>query len=175
MSKAYQKLPLELSQRAPIDYALESDYQVTFFDILRLNKRQHLIFDDVYHVPNGGHRHKSVALQMVAEGAKQGIHDLSLDVARRGFHGWRVELKVRRNVLSEHQVNVRKRLIEENYFAHTAWHYAEAFAMLLWYLEIPSSKVQGLPNKHCIQLPKQGGHDARCGCSDFRIENIKWW
>lgn len=189
-SKAYERLPLtggfdftrgkhkpsQVLKSAQRVRHKESDHQVTFFDVLRLNERQFPIFKDVYHVPNGGHRHEAVALKLRAEGVKPGIPDIHLDAARRGFHGFKCELKVERNKLGENQIYFRKRYIEEGFFTHSAWHYAELLAMLLWYLDIDIKKIQGLPNRHAIIIPAQGGqHDERCGCTDFRIANVKWW
>lgn len=44
-------------------------------------------------VPNGGKRDSREAMKLKAEGVIPGILDLSLDVARGGFHGWKAELK----------------------------------------------------------------------------------
>ena len=49
----------------------------------------------LYAVPNGGFRHKSVAGRMKAQGARAGVPDFNLDVARGPYHGLRIELKRR--------------------------------------------------------------------------------
>jgi hypothetical protein len=150
---------------------LETDHQVAVFDFLRLNRRKFPIFDDFYHVPNGGLRNKRVAAQLLAEGVRPGVHDIHLDAARRGFYGFKCELKVLYNDLSPDQSRIRKRLLQENYFAHTAWHYAEMINLILWYLDISPKSVQGYPHRVAVVLPPKGGHDERCGC-DFRIKDL---
>lgn len=49
----------------------------------------------LYAVPNGGFRHKAVAGKMKAQGARAGVLDFNLDIARGGYHGLRIELKRR--------------------------------------------------------------------------------
>jgi hypothetical protein len=47
----------------------------------------------MYHVPNGGHRHKLVAMKLKAQGVKAGVPDLVLPMARGGYFGLYVEFK----------------------------------------------------------------------------------
>lgn len=47
----------------------------------------------LYHIPNGGRRDSREAQDLKAQGVRPGIWDLSLDVARGEYHGWRCELK----------------------------------------------------------------------------------
>lgn len=44
-------------------------------------------------IPNGGRRDAKEAMALKSQGVKAGILDLSLDVARGGFHGLKIELK----------------------------------------------------------------------------------
>jgi len=48
----------------------------------------------LYASANGGLRTAATAGRLKGEGVKAGVFDLSLDCARRGFHGLRIELKV---------------------------------------------------------------------------------
>jgi hypothetical protein len=48
----------------------------------------------MFAIPNGGHRNMLVAKKMKAEGVKPGVPDIFLPVARQGFHGLFVEMKV---------------------------------------------------------------------------------
>lgn len=48
----------------------------------------------LHHVPNGGKRDSREAMMLKSSGVTPGILDLSLDVARGGYHGLRIELKV---------------------------------------------------------------------------------
>ncbi|NRA27461.1 MAG: VRR-NUC domain-containing protein [Opitutales bacterium] len=47
-----------------------------------------------YAIPNGGQRNKVVASKLKAEGAKAGVPDLHLPVARGGCHSLYVETKL---------------------------------------------------------------------------------
>lgn len=47
----------------------------------------------LYATPNGGFRHPSTAAKLKAEGAKAGVCDLFLPVARGGYHGLYIEMK----------------------------------------------------------------------------------
>jgi hypothetical protein len=48
----------------------------------------------LYASANGGLRTAATAGRLKGEGVKAGVFDLSLDCARHGFHGLRIELKV---------------------------------------------------------------------------------
>ena len=47
----------------------------------------------IFAIPNGGDRHKAVAVKLKAEGVKAGVPDLCLPVPRGSFHGLFVEMK----------------------------------------------------------------------------------
>lgn len=47
----------------------------------------------IYHVPNGGHRHKMVAIKLKAQGVRAGVPDLVLPMARGGYFGLYIEFK----------------------------------------------------------------------------------
>lgn len=72
----------------------EDGHQATLFAWATLAKCKHPELDWLYAVPNGGLRSKAVAGKLKAQGVKAGYPDIGLDVARQGFHGLRIELKV---------------------------------------------------------------------------------
>jgi len=47
----------------------------------------------LYHIPNGGSRHRAEAARLKAQGVQAGVPDLCLPVARGGCHGLYIELK----------------------------------------------------------------------------------
>lgn len=49
----------------------------------------------LYHVPNGGHRHKQVAVKLKDQGVKAGVPDLVLPMARGGWFGLYIEFKAK--------------------------------------------------------------------------------
>lgn len=49
----------------------------------------------MFHVPNGGHRHKLVAIKLKEQGVKAGVPDLVLPMARGGYFGLYIEFKAK--------------------------------------------------------------------------------
>lgn len=72
----------------------EDGHQVVLFQWAALAKGKYPELAWLYAVPNGGLRSKAVAGKLKAQGVKSGVPDIQLDVARQGFHGLRIELKV---------------------------------------------------------------------------------
>lgn len=107
-----------------------------------------------YHaIPNGGTRggDKRSAMiagaNMKAEGAKKGISDTCLPVARHGYHGFYIELKAPGKLKGEslEQKAFGAFLKEEGYLyaVFDSWH--AAFRALMWYLNFEHAKLWRLP------------------------------
>ena len=73
--------------------ASEDAHQVALFEWAAMNEKRYPDLRKLYAVPNGGQRNKIVAAKLKAQGVRAGVLDINLDVARRGFHGLRIELK----------------------------------------------------------------------------------
>lgn len=96
-------------------------------------------------IPNGGsrvsklnrkeERYSLEAQRFKAEGVKSGVPDLDLPVARRGFHGLRIEMKAVDGRLSNDQRWWLKQLGEQGYCAVAKFGADEAIAIIKWYLE----------------------------------------
>jgi hypothetical protein len=88
----------------------------------------------LYHTPNGKQRSQAAAGRLKAMGTTRGVFDLFLPVARRGFHGYYLELKTPGRSLSPEQRTWNDLMIREGYLTstHTTWH--EAAQQLCWYL-----------------------------------------
>ena len=90
----------------------------------------------IFAIPNGGHRHPAVAAKLKAEGVRAGVPDLMLPVARRGYHGAFLELKVSPNKPTEQQLAWIRNLRAEGYLCHVVWDSVdEAMGLIEWYLE----------------------------------------
>ena len=72
---------------------------------------------------------------MKAEGMKRGVPDLFLPVARRGFHGLFIEMKIIGGVLSEEQKEFLAFAAEQHYLDKVCYNADEATETLEWYLE----------------------------------------
>lgn len=72
----------------------EDGHQSVLFQWANLATAKHPELRWLYAIPNGGLRSKATAGRLKAQGVKAGYPDIGLDVARHGFHGLRIELKV---------------------------------------------------------------------------------
>lgn len=113
----------------------EHDEQVRFFALCRAHEGEYPALAHIYAVPNGGYRHKKTAAYMKAEGQRAGVFDIDLPVARRGWHGWKLELKRKGGVISENQWRFYAAMTAQGYKCCFAWSADEAWAQLMEYLK----------------------------------------
>lgn len=119
----------------------------------------------LYAVPNGGLRHKAIAGQLKAEGAKKGVPDLILPAARGGYHGLYIEMKApahratkaRAGRESDEQAEWREALTAEGYCSVVAVGYDRAVEWLQWYCEQGRTVVVGLPTDGAREALVNGG------------------
>ena len=95
----------------------------------------------LYAVPNGGLRKKGVAGQLKAEGVKSGYPDTGLDVASGGYHGLRIEMKIKGGRLSPAQIEWREWLISQGYKHAVCYDWQAAARVIADYL--------GLEHQEC--------------------------
>ena len=89
----------------------EDDLQASVFDWAKLYKMPEspdieqgaVLADYLFHVPNGGKRNVREAARLKRQGVKAGVYDLMLNVARGGYHGLDIELKIKPNKLTDNQ------------------------------------------------------------------------
>lgn len=89
MRSPVRKSPRVLTRAPSIDY--EGNEQKTLFTWLGL--QWPAAAKVAFHVPNGGHRLKSVAAKLKAQGVKAGVSDILLMMARGGYFGLIIEFK----------------------------------------------------------------------------------
>ena len=115
---------------------LESEEQITLFKWARLQSGKYPELSLLYHVPNGGSRHRAEAARLQAEGVKAGVPDLCLPVARGGFHGLYIELKrVRGSRTSDLQVGWMESLMKQGYCVALCKGWEQAAQTIIEYLE----------------------------------------
>lgn len=85
-------------------------------------------------VPNGGHRHKAVALAMKAEGVRPGVPDIALPTAIGGFHGLYVEMKKPGGVVDTKQRKWIRRLRTGGYCVAVCDNWRDAVRVIEAYL-----------------------------------------
>lgn len=89
----------------------------------------------LYHIPNGGKRDAKTATILKRQGVKAGVPDLHLPVARGGYHGLYIELKVGDNTTTKKQKDWIRELNKQGYLAVACYGWDEAAKQLLDYLE----------------------------------------
>lgn len=85
-------------------------------------------------IPNGGHRHKAVAGKLKAEGVRRGIPDLFMPIARNGYYGLFIEMKIPGGHLSPEQVEWREKLETRGYQVVTCYGFEAARDQIKAYL-----------------------------------------
>lgn len=84
--------------------------------------------------PNGGIRHIGTAMKLKAEGVRRGVPDLTLAVARQGFHGLFIEMKAKGGRVDPEQHALADLLRRQGYNVIIAWSDAEAIKAIEGYL-----------------------------------------
>jgi len=113
--------------------------QVLLIAVVRIAARAIPELDLLHAIPNGGWRAMKTARWLKAEGARAGVPDLCLPVARGGFHGMYLEMKAGKGKETPEQAEWRKRLEAQRYYCRIAHGAREALTMLMVYLEVPDS------------------------------------
>lgn len=115
--------------------------QVFLFDLVRIWEGRVPELRLLHHIPNGGKRDAITGARLKRAGVRAGVLDLHLPVARGGYHGLWIELKVDRNKATETQQWWIERLVEEGHKVVVCWGHRAAWAALEAYLgvEMPLS------------------------------------
>lgn len=91
--------------------------------------------------PKSGRRYSPEAFKLRAEGLRKGVPDLCLPVARQGFCGMFVEMKVGDNKPSPEQVAYLDALAGHNYYAAVCWGADDAISSIAEYLGLPPDTI----------------------------------
>ena len=86
-------------------------------------------------IPNGGKRNVAVARKLKAEGVKAGVCDLFLPVAKKGYHGLYIEMKIKPNTPKGKQKEFIRDVEEEGYLVYVCYNAEEAVEVLKGYLK----------------------------------------
>ncbi len=90
----------------------------------------------LYHIPNGGSRHKLEAAHLKQQGVKAGVPDLCLPVARGGCHGLYIEMKrIRGGRVTPEQQAWMNALMAEGYTVALCRGWEVASDVILKYLK----------------------------------------
>lgn len=112
----------------------EHTEQAALFEWAAWNQGRDAALNMLYAVPNGGKRDKATAARLKAEGVKAGVPDVVLPVARLGYHGFYLELKVGKNKTSAEQNAWLTALRAEGYLVDVSYGWQEAAHKIARYL-----------------------------------------
>lgn len=84
---------LDVKERKPSACPTEDVEQVEVMRWASKHETKYPALSLLFHIPNGGSRHKATAAKLKAQGVKRGVPDLCLPVPRNGFHGLWIEMK----------------------------------------------------------------------------------
>lgn len=113
----------------------ESDHQQALFQWAKLMQAQYPELKLLHSIPNGGKRNKIEAVRLKKEGALAGVSDIFLPVARNGFHGLYIELKVKGGKLSDNQEWWIEETAKQGYYSTFCFGWFAASETILGYLE----------------------------------------
>lgn len=121
----------------------EASEQVALFQWANYMTTRYPELKLLYHVPNGGKRDSKEASSLKRQGVKAGVPDIVFPIARNGYFGLYIELKVGRNKTSLKQKEWIKDLKEQNYYVEVCYGWLEARAVIEDYLNQPNTKSKG--------------------------------
>lgn len=89
----------------------------------------------IFHIPNGGKRNAREAVNLKRQGVKAGVPDLFLPVAKGGYHGLFIEMKVGKNKPTENQIKWMSLLSEQGYAVSVCYGADKAIKAIQGYLK----------------------------------------
>lgn len=110
--------------------------QATLFSWAELESGAYPVLQWLYHVPNGGLRNKRVAAKLKACGAKAGVPDVALPVARGGYIGLWIEMKHGYNKPTKEQRKWLDMLDAEGHKTAVCYSWEEARDVILEYIKL---------------------------------------
>ena len=112
----------------------EHEEQVALFNWAAYNVRKYPCLEYMFAIPNGGHRHISVAKKLKAEGVKAGVLDIMLPFASKRYHGLFIEMKFGRNKTTDQQNKYINHLTENKYCVAVCYNWEDAADVIKLYL-----------------------------------------
>lgn len=121
----------------PHTYAIhgtEHQEQAALFEWAEWHRERVPALHLMFAIPNGGKRDKATAAKLKCEGVRSGVPDICIPVARRGFHGYYIEMKVGKNTRTMDQKAWAMALLLEGYKVDVWYGWQEAAHAIIEYL-----------------------------------------
>jgi len=112
----------------------EHDEQVAVINWTKYHLGQWPELEYLYAIPNGGKRHKRTAARLKAEGAKAGVSDLHLPIARGSDIGLWIEMKFGKNKPTKSQIEWIEAMRTQGHRAEVCNGWEEAVKVLEEYM-----------------------------------------
>lgn len=116
----------------------EHEEQAAVIEWAAWNKSKYPELELLFAIPNGGHRHKGVAIKLKKEGAKAGVPDLCLPISRANYHSLWLEMKTLKGKTTLPQQRFLKLLNRYGHLAVVCFSAEEAIGFIKQYLELKS-------------------------------------
>lgn len=136
-------------KRRPTFTPSEHQEQCAVVSWAEISAHMYPALSKLHAIPNGGLRHKRVAIKLKAEGVKPGVPDLCLPVSRCGYHGLYIEMKSKTGRPTKDQKEWISDLTSEGYLAVVCKGAEQAIDLLQSYVRghIPNNTKIGGINK----------------------------
>lgn len=109
--------------------------QIAFFDYCRLVSSHHAAWRLAYHIPNESKSSIPRRITLARAGLKKGMPDIHIPVPSDKYHALFIEMKVKPNKPSPHQVEMLRDLIAQGNYACICWSASEAIDMVAKYID----------------------------------------
>lgn len=116
----------------------EDDLQIAVVNMLWLRYKKYIW----YHVPNGGKRNAREAAKFKRMGVMAGVSDIIFDEPRGGYHGLRIELKVKRGKTTDSQDTFLNKATEKGYLCAVSWNFDATKQLIEDYLNGIHTKTE---------------------------------
>lgn len=159
-------------QKNKMPVPTEAQEQMTLFSWAAMQSGKYPELNLLYHVPNGGSRHKAEAGRLRAEGVKAGVPDLCLPVARGQYHGLYIELKRQRGGrTSDHQSEWLDALSAQGYKAALCYGWEQAAGTIIEYLTAEVAHMTKKQTELSEELREAVFEAARAGAAEAYTQN----
>lgn len=121
----------------------EADEQIALINWTNLYVNAYPELALLYHIPNGGWRHKATGVMLKRLGAKAGVLDLHLPVPRCRWHSLYIEMKFGDNKTSPAQKQWIAALREQGHRVEVCYSAEAAEQILMEYLDCDEQESSG--------------------------------
>jgi len=115
----------------------EYSEQCAIFNWVKFRSKKIPELDLLYASANGGKRNLTVAVKLKKSGVRAGIPDLTLPIARGGYHALYIELKIKGGSVSKVQKKWIEKLRAQHNKVEVCFGFEEAAMLIEKYLEMP--------------------------------------